>query len=48
LIAEALAAAINLTSASAARNDERRAYCDVHSFRVYAERLCEALSLDPV
>jgi glycosyltransferase involved in cell wall biosynthesis len=48
LIAEALASAINPASPFAARNDERRAYCDVHSFRAYAEQLCVALSLDPV
>jgi glycosyltransferase involved in cell wall biosynthesis len=48
LIAEALAGAIHPDSAFAARNDERRAYCDAHSFRAYAEQLCAALSLEPV
>jgi glycosyltransferase involved in cell wall biosynthesis len=47
LIAKALAAALDAATGYEVRNDERRAYCDIHSFRVYAERLCAALALDP-
>jgi glycosyltransferase involved in cell wall biosynthesis len=47
LLAEALAAAIESSEAiRRQQDDERRAYCDVHSFRGYAERLCAALSLE--
>jgi glycosyltransferase involved in cell wall biosynthesis len=47
LIAEALADALE-RRAQNSHADERRAYCETHSFRVYAERLCGALSLEVV
>jgi glycosyltransferase involved in cell wall biosynthesis len=46
LIAEALATVMDSRAATRPRDDERRAYCDVHSFRAYAEQLCAALSLE--
>ncbi|MGC2781405.1 MAG: glycosyltransferase [Bradyrhizobium sp.] len=45
LIAEALAAALELRSRPRHLAQERQAYSDTHNFAVYAERLCEALSL---
>jgi glycosyltransferase involved in cell wall biosynthesis len=46
LIAEALATALASRSTAASLREERRAYCEVHSFRRYAEQLCAGLSLD--
>jgi glycosyltransferase involved in cell wall biosynthesis len=45
LIAEALANLVG-SRGSPSIDEERRAYCGVHNFEVYAERLCEALALD--
>jgi len=46
LIAEALATASTSSRGLRTWEDERRTYCDVHSFREYAKRLCSGLSLE--
>ena len=46
LVAEALVAALESRTALRQRDEARAAYCNVHNFRVYAEELCAALSLE--
>jgi glycosyltransferase involved in cell wall biosynthesis len=46
LVAEALADLVDEGVARTCTESARQAYSEVHSFRVYAERLCAALELD--